>query len=54
MPVAIGFTGQNGMWPNERYFDPSIRLTILLGELCMAQGIFYKFVRNPTAAYMKS
>lgn len=52
--VAIGFTGQNGMWPNERYFDPSSELTVLLEELCMAQDIFYKVVRNPPAAFAKS
>lgn len=54
MPVAIGFTGPNGMRPNEKYFDPSARLTFLLGELRMAQGIFYKVVRNPAAAFTKS
>ncbi len=54
MPVAIGFTGQNGMRPNEKYFDPSTRLTLLLEELCMAQGIFYKVVWYPTAAFAKS
>lgn len=47
MLVAVGFTGQKGMWPNERCFDPSTRLRVLLQELCMAQGIFYKVVRNP-------
>lgn len=42
------------MWPNERYFDPSSELTVLLEELCMAQDIFYKVVRNPPAAFAKS
>lgn len=27
MPVAIGFTGQNGMQPNESYFDRSVQLS---------------------------
>ncbi len=54
MPVAVGFTGQNGMCPNEKYFDPSTRFTFLLEVLCMAQGIFYKVARNPMAAFTKS
>lgn len=55
MPVAVGFTGQNGMRPMKSALIPSTsRFTVLLEELCMAQGIFYKVVRNPTAAFTKS
>lgn len=53
IPVAIGFTGQNGMWPSERYFDPSSRLTVLLEELRMAQGVFYGGYAEPTGSLHK-
>lgn len=55
MSVAIGFTGPNGMHLSEKRFDPpGSRFMLLLEELYMAQGMFYKVVRNPMTAFTKS
>ena len=43
--VAVGFTGRNGMRPNERCFDLSTRLGFLLGRGGMHVRCGASFIR---------